>query len=448
MDKYRKWGLWLRIALPFLLFVVAGSIILCAWLYGSASRGSMKLFATLARTNADFIRSSQLPASERMATELSRILDLQVCFREAGGGHRSAARREHGAVRRKPSSLRQSLTSSPWAGHAHWRTATTRSRRPLIKSHDLLLIRPAQDTTLLLRPPTLIMLAAFWGLSLVLAWTLTQGVVRPLRILALRLPHIEKDDAPVLPGTERNDEIGLLARTYLNTHNQLVAERARREKAERLALLGKMATGLAHEINNPLSSIRMHVQLMESANPSELPAAAADTIPTILGETSKIESLVNQWMFLARPAPPQVSPKSILGELVRWRGEIDAAAGAPCARSYHYEHRYSRCSLRVNADARRVRQAVGNIIVNAIQAMPTVAGHTANHRARVDPGRSDGTDKPRLSRTPAAAAFSRQRRSLHYADLFLFREGGRHGHRAECHFRNHESTRRHDRRRQ
>jgi len=379
MDKYRKWGLWLRIALPFLLFVVAGSVILCAWLYGSASRESRKLFATLARTNADFIRTSQLPTSERMATELSRILDLQVCFREAGG-RIIPPLAEDMAQFEKPLGQLAPAMGAVRLGANYDAIAT-----PVDPSHDLLLIRPAQDTTLLLRPATLLMLAAFWGLSLVLAWTLTRGVVRPLRILALRLPHIEKDDAPVLPGTDRNDEIGLLARAYLNTHNQLVAERDRREKAERLALLGKMATGLAHEINNPLSSIRMHVQLMESANPAELPAAAADTIPTILGETSKIESLVNQWMFLARPAPPQVSPVG-LGELVE--GVVKSLqpqanhAGVSIATEIAGD-------LRVHVDARRVRQAVGNIIVNAIQAMPNggtlrITGHEDAGKTRLD----------------------------------------------------------------
>lgn len=406
MEKYRKWGLWLRIALPFLLFVVAGSIILCVWLYGSADRESRKLFATLARTNADFIRTSQLPASERMAAELSRILDLQVCFREAGG---AIVPPLDGDIAQFEAPLSR-LT--PTMGAVRLGTSYDAIATPVDPSHDLILIRPAQDTTLLLRPSTLILLVAFWGLSLVLAWTLTRGVVRPLRILALRLPHIEKDDVPVLPGTERNDEIGLLARTYLDTHSQLVAERNRREKAERLALLGKMATGLAHEINNPLSSIRMHVQLMESAAPAELSAAAAETIPIIVGETSKIESLVNQWMFLARPAPPQVSPVDA-GELV-----------AGVVKSMQPQAAHARVSittgiasgLRVNVDTRRVRQAVGNIILNAIQAMPN--GGTLSITGREEAGRTH------LDFQDTGGGFS-GKALLHYADLFYSeKEGG------------------------
>ena len=69
-----------------------------------------------------------------------------------------------------------------------------------------------------------------------------------------------------------------------------------------------MATGLAHEIHNPLAAIRMHAQLIESARNGDLASTAHASLPVVLGETSKIEGLVQQWMFLARPQPPQTAP--------------------------------------------------------------------------------------------------------------------------------------------
>jgi signal transduction histidine kinase len=404
MEKYRKWGLWLRIALPFLLFVVAGSIVLCAWLYTSARRDSRNLFGVLARTNADFIRTSKLPASERMAFELSRILDVQVYFRSAEGAiipefaGNAAATRE--SIDRITPAMGVVELEPPYEGIV----------TPIDATHDLILIRAVRDSALLLRPATMIVLASFWTLSLVLAWTLTRGVVRPLRILALRLPQIESDASfPRLPGIDRNDEIGLLARTYRDTHVQLMAERERREKSERLAMLGKMATGLAHEINNPLSSIRMHIQLMQSAKPQDL--AGSEAIPLILGETSKIESLVNQWMFLAKPAPPQSSPAD-LGELVR--GVVKTIL--PQAQHARVTIQETvPMNLRANVDARRVRQAMGNIIVNAIQAMPN--GGTLQISGR------NGADA-RLIFQDAGPGFS-ENALRHYADLFYSeKEGG------------------------
>ncbi|MDD5262779.1 MAG: ATP-binding protein [Methylacidiphilales bacterium] len=401
MDKYRTWSLWLRIAIPFLLFVVIGSIVLCAWLYLNAQQESHTEFATLARVNAGFIHSSRLPTTERMAQELGRILDLDVYFRQTG---KEIIPPLPGDLKKRGASI---SSLSPADGVVQLESSIEAVSAPIDATCDLIFIRPVQKFELLQRPLTLVILLSFWVLSLVLAWTLTRGVVRPLRILASRLPHIETDDVLSLPGMERDDEIGLLARAYHQTHSQLSLERQRREKAERLALLGRMATGLAHEINNPVSAIRMHLQLMEASKKLDTSA-----IPLILGETAKIESLINQWMFLTRPAPPQISTANI-GELV-----------ASVVKSLQLQADHARVTIAVDiapglhaeVDARRISQALGNIILNAIQAMPSggtlrITGHADNGNAL-------------LTFADTGRGFS-ENALQHYADLFYSeKEGG------------------------
>src|SRR5690606_37931507 len=70
MPVSRFRGLWLKIALPVLGFTMLGSLVLLYWLHTAAERESAHLFATLARTNAEFLRSSRLPGSERVAEHL------------------------------------------------------------------------------------------------------------------------------------------------------------------------------------------------------------------------------------------------------------------------------------------------------------------------------------------------------------------------------------------
>ena len=132
------------------------------------------------------------------------------------------------------------------------------------KGRSLLLVRPAEHLSdFLFHPRTLGVLAAFWALSLGLAWSLARGIVLPLRRFAARLPHIAEESSEPLPEASRTDEVGQLARAYDATRTQLATERKAREQAERLATLGKMTTGLAHEINNPVSAIKLHTQLLE-----------------------------------------------------------------------------------------------------------------------------------------------------------------------------------------
>jgi signal transduction histidine kinase len=415
-------SLWLRLALPFLLFVVAGSLALALWLQASAQRESRHVFATLARTNADFIKNAHLAANERVAEYLSRILNMRVFFRR--GVQDSAGRDEQGNVLRQSRELVPPLSGSleeqrdflRALGHGQGIVRAGRDFEaiavPLDNDLSFILVREAERPwAFLVRPETLLLLGVFWAFSVALAWVLARGFVRPLRQLAERLPHIEHDSMTALPGAERTDEIGQLARAYLAARTQLAEERTRREQAERLALLGRMATGLAHEIHNPLSAIRMHAQLIGSAQNGHVVDAAKDSIPVLLGEASKIESLVQQWMFLARPQPPQTAPAD-LGEIL---------AGVVRSLSPQASHAAVRlvnevpAGLRARVDARRLGQAIGNILLNAIQATP--GGGAVTMRGECDRAvRLHFRDTGR-GFTPSALA--------HHADLFFSeKEGG------------------------
>jgi len=200
----------------------------------------------------------------------------------------------------------------------------------------------------LLRPVALGALAAFWALWFALAW----AVVRP----------------------------------YL--------------RAERFALLGGMATSLAHEIRNPIAAIRLHGQLLEEKH--------GENARLIVGEAEKIEDLVNQWMFLARPEPPRkvdVALAELLSQMVRVvtpsaeHAQVKITLDATAA-----QHR--------QADAQRLGQVFHNIMINAIQAMPS--GGTLAITAR------DGT----ISFADTGSGFSQTALKRWAEMLYSEKEGG------------------------
>jgi signal transduction histidine kinase len=405
-----------------LLFVAAGSIVLAFWIHSSASRDSRAVFATLAQTNADFIRSTRLPRNERVAESIGRVLNMQVFFLhdplETGSGEVAAARVGKGAqlVPQPEGELEKQVALMkalrPGEGIVPLGAGFEAIAMPVEKQTSLIVVRPVEPALrFFLQPRTLLVLGAFWLLSMGLAWALTRGLVRPLRLIAERLPHIQDDPEPNLPGAERTDEIGQLARAYLETRSQLADERATREKMERLALLGRMATGLAHEIHNPLAAIRMHAQLIDSTPEPEFVQAARASLPVFLGETARIEGLVNQWMFLARPAPPQTAPTDLVelvGNVVRALGPQAAHAGVELIDR-------TAPGLLAKVDARRLAQAVGNVVLNAIQAMPRGGSVVIE---------GFGGDDGRLSFRDTGAGFSATALA-HHAELFFSeKEGG------------------------
>lgn len=330
MEAILKSNLWLRVAMPFLLFVVAGSLGIILFLQATYQRQSLKEFEQLAQANAEFVKSVHIPLTDRFADYLSRVLGVAVYFRDA-----------------------------PALDDRHESVTV-----PIEPGLDLTLVREKSSlTALLLRPASLGVLAAFWGLSLALAWAITRGVVLP----------------------------------YLDTQRRLV-------EAERLALLGKMATALAHEIQNPVAAIRLHAQLLEPVQP--------DTASLIIGEAATIESMVNQWMFLAKPEPPRTSTAD-LSELVASVAHTLRPVATHARVTFELN---TPGKLPVHADTRRLGQAVGNVILNAIQAMP--GGGTL----RIATAHRDSVAS--VTFTDEGLGFS-EKALLHYADLFYSeKEGG------------------------
>ncbi len=361
MFPARPHRLWLSIAAPFLLFAVTGSIVLILWMQAAERRESRAVFTALARTNADFLHNANLPATRQMMDYLGHLLNMRAFLRTQGALMPAP---DHGGLRSAGPGL---LSLAPSQGVTELEHRYEAVAMPVQPGTDLLLVRSEEPGFIILwRSETLIVLGAFWLLSVALAWSIARSVVQPIRLLAERLPNIESDPAATLPGAERPDELGDLARAYLAARTQITTEREKRRQAERMALLGRMATGLAHEIHNPLSAIRMHAQLVQSAPAGELPSAAAAFIPTLLEETARIESLVNQWMFLTRPEPPSISALAlddVLGQSLR----AHSATAAHAAVSFKTEVPAGLC---VMGDKRRLSQAISNVLINSIQAMP------------------------------------------------------------------------------
>jgi signal transduction histidine kinase len=387
-----------RLAAVFFGFVVTGSLGVVAWLDYEETQQSQAAFAAVARSNAHFVRSQHLPHSERTASALGEVLGMEAYFLRGSEIADAIPDPRPRLLTREGAALRDAASFAP--GEVRSRDGGEAVRLPLNSEWSVLLFRTKPAAGEFWKPHTFAVLGAFWLLSLALAWALAGGIVRPLRSLAQRLPRIADENAAPPPEAARPDEIGQLARAYLNTRTALADERRARQQAERLATLGRMATGLAHEINNPVAAIKLHAQLIE-AGIAELPAPGSrsgdgtDSLAIILAENAKIEALVNQWMFLARPQPPQTSPcdpAELIADALRTHAPAAAHAGVKLVNE-------TQPGIRIAADARRLGQAIGNVIVNAIQAMSAEGGTLT-----IQSSRSNAADSPTPKAEDAAGA--------------------------------------------
>jgi two-component system NtrC family sensor kinase len=135
--------------------------------------------------------------------------------------------------------------------------------------------------------------------------------------------------------------------------------------ADRLATIGEMAAGAAHELNEPLGSILGFAQLAKN-NPS-LPAQAEHDIEKIVNAALHAREVIKKLLLFARKLPTRKAPCS-LNNLVR---EGLYFLESRCAREGISLVRNLDDNLpEITADSGQLHQVLVNLVVNAIQAMP------------------------------------------------------------------------------
>ncbi|MFN1267296.1 two-component sensor histidine kinase [Pseudomonas lundensis] len=209
-------------------------------------------------------------------------------------------------------------------------------------------------------------------LSLTVGWLVSERLTRPLRALSEGVRAVTAGDYNQRVAVSGNDELAELSSTFNHMTvrlGQLHHLEAQLRRRDRLHALGEVAMGLAHEIRNPLGIIKTATQLLHRR--ADLGDNDKRHLEYVVSEVTRINDLITEFLDFAKPSAPVrcVQParplvEDILGfckpELESHRVEARIDDQAPDATLY--------------ADARQLKQACLNLIINAIDAMPD-GGH-------------------------------------------------------------------------
>ena len=156
---------------------------------------------------------------------------------------------------------------------------------------------------------------------------------------------------------------GTLADRLRWTGGELAAATERADQAERMAGLGRLAAGLAHEIRNPLGSIAGSIQLLRTANGlSDEDQRLCDIIQR---ETGRLNDLVTDMVDLSKPKKPMFASV----DAARVAREVVALTARSGRAVSDVDVAYSGAdSAAVWADGAQLRQMIWNLVRNAVQA--------------------------------------------------------------------------------
>jgi signal transduction histidine kinase len=223
-----------------------------------------------------------------------------------------------------------------------------------------------------------------WGLAgiggsaglagLFLGYGVARGLSRSIHQLQVRvqgaadllgrdIPAVELTGGGHLHHLDR--QVQALVGQIKDTVERLNQRERQVRRAEQLAAVGQLAAGMAHEIRNPLTSIKLLVQTAAEAGPEG--GFPADDLAVIEREVRRVERTLQTFLDYARPPKPAKAPTDITRVLTETLELIRGRAARQRVTS-----RFDPPSgpVTVDADPEQLRQVFLNLALNALDAMP------------------------------------------------------------------------------
>ena len=205
--------------------------------------------------------------------------------------------------------------------------------------------------------------------AVLLAMVLARQILGPLRKLAMAADRYGGVGNPP-------DEVEALSRSVHDliadagqTHIELKRSRENLLQSEKMAMVGKLAAGMAHSIRNPLTSVKM--RLFSLSRSLDMTSFQTEDFAVISDEIRHVDTIVQNFLEFSRPPKLKmlrVSPSAV----------VDAALQLLEHRLKSYEatiHLVRQGMLpEIDADAEQLKEVLVNLVVNACEAM----GHNGN----------------------------------------------------------------------
>lgn len=224
----------------------------------------------------------------------------------------------------------------------------------------------SQKTALILFP-----LFFFVGMGALFA--ISHSVVKRIKILSKAIERTGKGDFSVLTVPEKQDEVGVLISAFNRMEGDLIArDRELMKKndellhSKKLASIGTLASGVAHELNNPLNNIYTTAQRLTKKAGDECPVYIRTGLDDIFSQTMRVKKIVGDLLEFARGREPQMRDVELVNLIQEAYKHVAATASTE-----HINFRFEPVNkeIPIYVDPEQIEQVFINLFSNAIEAM-------------------------------------------------------------------------------
>jgi nitrogen fixation/metabolism regulation signal transduction histidine kinase len=208
--------------------------------------------------------------------------------------------------------------------------------------------------------PTLLM-------TVIIAISFTRRITHPIVELTEATRRVAEGNFSIQILSRRNDELGLLIRSFNAMVQDLEKSRAALVKSEKISIWQNMAQQLAHEIKNPLTPIKLSAERVIRRwrnDPDSIGEILESSMMAIIQETEGLSSLLNEFRTLSKPMEPSnvwTSLREPVEELIN-----TYSSSYPAVK---FDIDYVEAGIQVKIDKNRFSQILTNLLINAVDAM-------------------------------------------------------------------------------
>jgi two-component system NtrC family sensor kinase len=228
----------------------------------------------------------------------------------------------------------------------------------------------------------LISVVVFLAVGILVAFYLARLLVRPMLQMQQAMRKIAHGDFTPIPEMEcRSEEFSTLFCAFNRMIQELQENQEQLLQSRKIAAIGTLTSGIAHELNNPINNIVLTAETLKEDFRELSPEEALSLIQDILGQSERAAEIVKDLLDFSRSERPEfeaIGISSLLNDTLKLvKNQLMLSA-------VELETEFPTDLPLVSGDRKSLRQAFLNLFINAIQAMPK--GGTLAIRAYVPDG--------------------------------------------------------------